>query len=70
MNKKKQRRLRPIKWERRRTVALIDANKRLREELRHTEQECQELRDVCANLVIERDAADGLLREIEVSERR
>lgn len=51
--------------ERRATAALLDANRSLREELLHTKQECEELRDACANLVIERDAADGLLREVE-----
>jgi hypothetical protein len=61
MNKKKQRRIRQFKRERRGAAALIDENRRLHEDLLRAEQECQGLRDACANLVIERDAADAAL---------
>lgn len=59
--KKKLRRMRRIKWERRKAAELADANESLHDELRRTQQECSELRDACANLVIERDAADAAL---------
>jgi hypothetical protein len=70
MNKKKQRRIRQFKRERRGAAALMDENQRLREDLLRAERECQGLRDACANLVIERDAADGLVREIQEGKHR
>jgi hypothetical protein len=65
MNKKKQRPRSTAGRDRHGVLALMDVNRGLREELLHTKQECEELRDACANLVIERDTADALLREVE-----
>jgi len=67
MNRKKRRRIRRIKWEQRMTVARTCENWRLRDELLHAEQECRELRDANVNLVIERDAADGLVQKMQES---
>jgi hypothetical protein len=66
MNKKKQRSRPTSGRDRHGVLALLDVNRGLRKELLHAQKECEELRDACANLVIERDAADALLREVEV----